>query len=265
MTMEETYGPEDIEQLLMSKDFSELYPEEKAYVLLHMEDEAEYNSLRLMLSDLSSSEDEIVPPAAMRDSMISMHESRHKSSSFKIWLNSVLAVFAFPEEWKRPARQLAGVAGAIVLVVFVYQVVTPTTSTGELAYEPVSQEQSSPSVLQEESELSPPSDAEPLRKTNQEKPTAPMEEAKESEDLGRIVANQASMDEKTEQLESIAESAPGEVFNTEVVAIVEDDEAELEETIMELADEEELDDAEIVVTANREETSVASEVKAEFW
>ena len=39
------YQSEDMEMLLMQKEFSELLPEEKAFVLTHIEDEEEYLSL----------------------------------------------------------------------------------------------------------------------------------------------------------------------------------------------------------------------------
>ena len=258
MSMEETYGPEDIEQLLLSKDFSELYPEEKAYILLHMEDEAEYNSLRLMLRDVSSSKDDINPPVAMRDALISMHESRHKSSSFKIWLNSVFAVFALPADWKRPAMQLAGLAGAIILVVIVYQTVAPEVETGELAYKPEQKVQAPPSVTQEELEENPSHPSESAPKADDKKLSAPKEEVIELENSENILANQSSMEEKKDS-EADAEFASAEIFDTEVV-ILESDEVNLEEAIVEFtveeefADEEELDDDEVFVSANRTES-----------
>jgi hypothetical protein len=52
MSENELYRHEDIEALLMSKAFGELLSEEKAFVLQHVESEAEYNSLRSMLLEM---------------------------------------------------------------------------------------------------------------------------------------------------------------------------------------------------------------------
>ncbi|MEY3599028.1 MAG: hypothetical protein RL521_1450 [Bacteroidota bacterium] len=43
------YQSEDMEMLLMQKEFSELLPEEKAFVLTHIEDEEEYTRMRNLL------------------------------------------------------------------------------------------------------------------------------------------------------------------------------------------------------------------------
>lgn len=143
MNMEEIYGPEDIEKLLLSKDFSDLYPEERDYVLRHMEGEEEYSAMRLMLLDVSSLNDELTPPASMRDELIALHESRYKTSGFKIWLNSLFTALTPQVEWHRPAMQLVGLAGVVLLVTVVYRTLTPEMGNAELAYEPEKTEEPS--------------------------------------------------------------------------------------------------------------------------
>jgi len=52
MSENEPYRHEDIEALLMSKAFGELLSEEKAFVMQHVESEAEYNSMRSLLLEM---------------------------------------------------------------------------------------------------------------------------------------------------------------------------------------------------------------------
>ena len=52
MSEHEIYQHEDIEALLMSKAFDELLHEEKAFVLQHVQNEEEYNSLRKLLLEM---------------------------------------------------------------------------------------------------------------------------------------------------------------------------------------------------------------------
>jgi hypothetical protein len=52
MSENEPYRHEDIEALLMSKAFDELLSEEKAFVMQHVQNEEEYNSLRSLLLEM---------------------------------------------------------------------------------------------------------------------------------------------------------------------------------------------------------------------
>ena len=53
-TEQEKYDPEDIESLMMHKTFSDLYPEERAFVLKHLDSELEYESMRNTLISVQS-------------------------------------------------------------------------------------------------------------------------------------------------------------------------------------------------------------------
>lgn len=115
MKHHEKYDPEDIESLLRNKQFYELYPEEREFVLKHMEDEQEYNRLRRLLleiQEISASDDLLNPDASIRKNLL--HELRkERKSRFVIWLN---AVFAAPEIpwWKQSGIRIA--FGLVILL-----------------------------------------------------------------------------------------------------------------------------------------------------
>jgi len=118
MKTQGTYGPEDLESLLMGKDFKSLYPEEKEFVLKHMEDEQEYADMRDLMLNISSDlmdTETMSPPSDLREKMIAQHKSHHKKPRFTIWLNSVFAMLHIPEHIGRPALQFASVIGIISL------------------------------------------------------------------------------------------------------------------------------------------------------
>lgn len=111
------YDPEDIESLLMHKQFNELYPEEKEFVLRHVEGEDEYESLRstlFMMHDLASNDEWIEPDASLKKEL--MREfAREEKKGFVIWLNSL---FAFTQEgplWRQRTAMRYALGGALVL------------------------------------------------------------------------------------------------------------------------------------------------------
>lgn len=90
------YDPEDIESLLLHKQFHELYPEEKEFVLRHLENEEEYNSMRNTLfeiKEISSASDLLRPDAGLKKELLRAFQGERKSP-FIIWLN---ALFAAPD------------------------------------------------------------------------------------------------------------------------------------------------------------------------
>lgn len=108
MNEEYKYDPEDLESLLLHKQFHELYPEEKAFVLKHMDSPEEYESMRQTLFELrnaASQGDWLQPDASIKKALLAEFASE-KKGSFRVWLN---ALFARPQvSWYRqPALQLA--------------------------------------------------------------------------------------------------------------------------------------------------------------
>ena len=127
-----TYGPEDLESLLMEKEFNSLYPEEKEFVLKHMADEYEYAELRDLLLGITQEMDAaetMPPPPGLRQKMTDLHRDHHRKPKFTIWLNSLFAMMRIPENIGRPAFQLA----SILAVVLVAWWLLPVTADHELA------------------------------------------------------------------------------------------------------------------------------------
>lgn len=102
------YDPEDLESLLLHKQFHELYPEEKEFVLRHIDTPEEYESMRqtlFELRDAASQGDWLQPDASIKKALMVEFSSEQKGS-FRVWLNSL---FTWPDvRWYRqPVLQLA--------------------------------------------------------------------------------------------------------------------------------------------------------------
>lgn len=110
------YDPEDIESLLLNKQFAELYPEEKEFVLRHISDEEQYNSMRKMLMEIreiSQSDDLLTPDASIKKNLMAQFESERKGR-FTIWLNSLFAAPDLP--WFRQSGVQMAFGIGIVLI-----------------------------------------------------------------------------------------------------------------------------------------------------
>jgi hypothetical protein len=123
MERPERYDPEDIEHLLSERPFHQLLAEEKAYVLRHIGDAEEYERMRALLLHLREDEQQrepLMPDAASREQVMAAFRAQQRPV-WRVWLNSVAAVFAQEHEgfaW-RPALALAGVATVLVVGVAV--------------------------------------------------------------------------------------------------------------------------------------------------
>lgn len=118
------YDPEDIESLLMHKTFEELYPEEKTFILEHLDSSAEYATMRKTLLTVvaaSNDHDRIVPDPAIKDSLLAEFGSQ-KKGGFTVWLNSIFVWLAPPKiEWyRKPAFQMAFASIALIIGIFVF-------------------------------------------------------------------------------------------------------------------------------------------------
>ncbi|MEZ4755463.1 MAG: hypothetical protein R2817_01410 [Flavobacteriales bacterium] len=125
MERPERYDPEDIEHLLSERPFHALLAEEKAYVLRHIGDAEEYERMRALLLHLRKDEQQrepMVPDAAAREQVMAAFRAQQQPV-WRVWLNSIAAVFVQEHEgfqW-RPALALAGVATVLVVgVALVY-------------------------------------------------------------------------------------------------------------------------------------------------
>lgn len=116
MKDQHTYDPEDIESLLLHKEFHELYPEERDFVLRHIDTEEEYIEMRnTLLAIQEFSTTQAPPPSSVKENvMAAFHEEYAKKPRFSLngWL---YGLFSFDRQWYRsPALQLGFV---LVLVV----------------------------------------------------------------------------------------------------------------------------------------------------
>jgi hypothetical protein len=116
------YDPEDIESLLMHKQFHELYEEERQFVLQHLGGEEEYESLRKTLFELhnvSAREQWLEPDPSIKKALMAEFATEEKGG-LKIWLNSLFNGISL--DWmRRPAFGVAFatacIAGAVVLLI----------------------------------------------------------------------------------------------------------------------------------------------------
>ncbi|MFN8350647.1 MAG: hypothetical protein U0U25_04200 [Flavobacteriales bacterium] len=114
MERRELYDPEDIEQLLMERGFDELLPEERAFVLRHLDGAAEYERMRALLLNVAQDDADTDPADAdphVRAHVLEVFREQ-KRPQYTIWLNSV-AAFLVPERpsgYWRPALALTVVA-----------------------------------------------------------------------------------------------------------------------------------------------------------
>lgn len=122
MDKRERYDPEDIEILMQERSFDELLEEERAYVLRHLSDRAEYEAMRSLLMHMRQDAHDHEPleaDPAIRSNVLQAFRSEQRPQ-WRIWLNSVGAAF-FPEEAKamwRPAMALGGLALVVGIALF---------------------------------------------------------------------------------------------------------------------------------------------------
>lgn len=125
-----TYGPEDIEALLSSKSFEELYPAEREYVLEHIEGEDEYERLRRLLVDVSSSIDDgpLAPSPATKEVLMRAYQMQHRKEKVLPWWRlNWASLVALPES--RVAIPIL----AVVLIGLGFWWLLPTGPATELA------------------------------------------------------------------------------------------------------------------------------------
>jgi hypothetical protein len=99
MDRRERYDPEDIEILMQERSFDELLEEERAYVLRHVSDRAEYEAMRSLLihmRDDARDQEPIEADPAIRANVMQAFRNEQQPQ-WRIWLNSVGAAL-FPEE-----------------------------------------------------------------------------------------------------------------------------------------------------------------------
>lgn len=122
MRSQEKYDPEDIESLMLHKQFHELYPEEKEFVLRHLESEDEYESMRSILIEIkdSFSNEEGLQPDRRIKSNLMKEFSTSNQRGITIWLNSLFV--SDTPFYKRPAT----IALAAIFVGVLFFILSPS-------------------------------------------------------------------------------------------------------------------------------------------
>jgi len=125
MERREQYDPEDIESLLSERSFDELLEEERAYVLRHLTNRDEYETMRKLLQQVrhdEGSEGRIIAPLEVREHVLDVFRQQQQPQ-WRIWLNSIGAML-WPKEMSglwRPALALGSLALLITAGVFVFR------------------------------------------------------------------------------------------------------------------------------------------------
>ncbi len=125
MERREQYDPEDIESLLNERSFDELLEEERAYVLRHLANRDEYETMRKLLHEVRNdarSEGAITAPPEVRAHVLDVFRQQQQPQ-WRVWLNSVGAML-WPKEMSalwRPALALGTMALLITASVFVFR------------------------------------------------------------------------------------------------------------------------------------------------
>lgn len=124
MDARERYDPEDLEALLNERAFDELLAEERAFVLRHVADRAEYETLRATLAQVRA-EGRPGPPVAadpeVRDRVLAAFREARRPA-WRIWLNSVGTWLAppSPAQYWRPVLAFGTLALLIAVGVAVW-------------------------------------------------------------------------------------------------------------------------------------------------
>ena len=138
MDNEFTYDPEDLERLLKEMSFSQLLPEEKAFVLQFVENDLEYDSMRETLESLivlPSLEETISPQATTKEALMAafsaktaenQKEEREEKTGFWAWLWNTNKTILY-----RPGFQLASLA-LVLVSVFYIATFSPTDRTAQV-------------------------------------------------------------------------------------------------------------------------------------
>jgi hypothetical protein len=115
-----TYEPEDLERLMRTKAFEELLPEERDFVLRHVENSDEYKQVRQLMIDVESVDHDLYdPPQEVWKNL--QHEFRkQKKSLFVHWLNLLAQRWSEFTSLQRVAYSGLAMAAVVTLLALPY-------------------------------------------------------------------------------------------------------------------------------------------------
>ena len=112
------YQPEDLERLLLTKEFNGLLPEERAFVLQHVSTEKEFNELKMLLGNIESSEHEMQDPPAAVWKNLKKEFNAQKPSRFKVWLNILFPPLPKWSGFRTVSFSLVGMAAVVGAIIW---------------------------------------------------------------------------------------------------------------------------------------------------
>lgn len=185
MDARERYDPEDLEALLSERAFDELLAEERAFVLRHVADRAEYETLRATLAQVRAHGRPgplVTADPEVRDRVLTAFREARRPA-WRIWLNTVGTWLAppSPAQYWRPALAFGTLALLIAVGVAVWMPGPGLEQEGLAELKPV--------VLQD-------------------KTTAAAKEESATEAPRPTVADQAEADRETAANIEVAEPSP---------------------------------------------------------
>lgn len=236
MKKQEKYDPEDMESLMMHKSFEELYPEEKEFVLRHLDGPEDYESMRRTLFAVReeiSKGSSIKPDPAVRSRLLENFTTEEKGG-WKVWLNSL---FVLPErrQWAIP---VAIAAVSLLVWFFAFDQSKPIA---QLAENKVKEEQLDKEAEERDSKVKPTETVEENKTVPEELPAPEAELLEESvyedlaeEDEMKVISDEFAYADNAENTSKIEIEETAKTLSDE--AFVEDDimdinDADIEEVL----------------------------------
>ncbi|MFN3918251.1 MAG: hypothetical protein ACK4K0_10985 [Flavobacteriales bacterium] len=113
---------QEIDRLILEKEFFELSSQERELVLSQVKNEQEYNQLKYSLRIILQEDRELIEPKkSTKTHLIKYLKSKHEATNRAIWLNSFWA-WLMPTEkpfYYKPGLQLVAIASIALLVIVV--------------------------------------------------------------------------------------------------------------------------------------------------
>lgn len=145
------YEPEDIEYILLNKEYNDLDAEQRKFVDEFVHSEEEYLLMRrtlLSISNTAEAQIEIVPPYAIKDRLMAEFDKEDSMSIAAWWKN--ISGFLFPVGrplFSKPGFQMSLVACSVILIVVLIPWGDLNQQHENVAYQEVKETEPDPSQL----------------------------------------------------------------------------------------------------------------------
>lgn len=246
MDNEFTYDPEDLERLLSEKSFSQLLPEEKAFVLQYVDDDLEYDSMRdtvESLRELTSKEEAISPKASTKEALMTAFTAKTSANQnednekigFWTWFWNTNKTILF-----RPGFQLVSLA-LVLISVFYISTFSPADRIAQEVKKDSSRTKNSPKERKKEEKT-------PVTKSITEKETHP-------DDSNSATALEIVEDGSAEIKLDVNDTTEADEKNFDII---------LDDSEMELEDEKSLPEVEEILLVEEDDSEFKNQDKDSF-